>query len=289
MLHFCVSGAFQPIEHYVPVAKAAEAAGFRYMAVSDHIAHPEKIESPYPYTADGGLRWEPFTNWPDPMVAVGAMAAATETIRFVTGIYILPARRLFSVAKSVGTAAALSNNRLTLGIGVGWMKEEFQLMDEDFHTRGKRTDEMLEVLQKLWAGGWVEHHGKFYDFPRVELTPAPGRVPILVGGLSEAALRRTARHADGWISDIHTTEELRGIVAHIRELRADTPRANDPLYVFAAAVDAFDVDAYRRLEDVGVTHVQTKPWMLEGIEETDLQGKIDSMNRFRDQVLDKLD
>ena len=75
MLHFCVSGAFQPIDHYVPVAKAAEAAGFRYMAVSDHLAHPEKIESPYPYTPDGGLRWEPFTTWPDPMVAIGAMGA----------------------------------------------------------------------------------------------------------------------------------------------------------------------------------------------------------------------
>ena len=112
---------------------------------------------------------------------------------------------------------------------------------------------------------------------------------MLVGGLSEAALRRTARHSDGWISDIHTTDELRAIVARIRELRADTPRANDPLYVFAAAADAFDVDAYRRLEDAGVTHIQTKPWMLEGIDETDLQGKIDSMNRFRDQILDKLD
>jgi probable F420-dependent oxidoreductase len=285
MLHFCVSGAFQPIDHYVPVARAAEAAGFRYCAVSDHIAHPEVINSPYPYTPDGGLRWESFTNWPDPMVTVGAMAAATETIRFVTGIYILPARRLFTVAKSVGTAAAISGGRLTLGIGVGWMKEEFELLGEDFHTRGKRTDEMLEVLQKLWAGGWVEHHGRFYDFGRLELTPAPGRVPVLVGGLSEAAMRRTARLGDGWISDLHSTEELRGIVKHLRELRADTERADDPLYIFAAATDAFDLDGYRRLEDAGVTHVMTKPWAFHGVEETDLAGKLESLTRFRDEIL----
>ena len=289
MLHFVVSGAFGPAEHYVPIAQGAEAAGFRYCAVSDHIVQPETIRSPYPYADDGSPRWEPFTPWPDPMVTIGAMAAATEKIRFVTGIYILPARDLFTVAKSVGTAAALSNGRLTLGIGVGWMKEEFLLTGQDFHTRGKRTNEMLEILPRIWEGGWVEHHGRFYDFDRIEMTPAPGRVPILVGGISEPALKRAATLADGWISDLHTTEELRDIVNRLRTLRAESDRAEEPFYVFAACTDAFDLDTYRRVRDAGVTHLMTKPWMFHGVGEEDLQGKLDSMTRFGDEILAHMD
>ena len=101
------------------------------------------------------------------------MAAVTERIRFLTGIYVLPMRNPFVAAKAVGTAAWLSGDRVTLGVGVGWMREEFALLEQPFEQRGARTDEMIEVMRTLWAGGMVEHHGGFYDFARLQMSPAP--------------------------------------------------------------------------------------------------------------------
>jgi alkanesulfonate monooxygenase SsuD/methylene tetrahydromethanopterin reductase-like flavin-dependent oxidoreductase (luciferase family) len=143
---------------------------------------------------------------------------------------------------------------------------------------------MIAVLRKLWAGGWVEHQGEFYRFPRLEMSPAPGDVPIYAGGLSEAAFRRAARHCDGWISDLHTTEQLRGIVAHLHELRADGPRAGRPFAVLASCLDAVKPDDYRRLEEIGVTHVQTMPWVFYGGPTDDVAKRVDGIRRFGDEV-----
>ena len=278
--------AFGPVDHMTTMARAIEENGYDYVALSDHVVHPENIKTPYPYTEDGAPRWEPFTDWPDPWVSVGAMAAVTSRVRFVTGVYVLPMRNPFVVAKAVGTAAVISKNRLTLGIGTGWMEDEFDLLEQPFRRRGKRTDEMIEVLRKLWAGGMVEHHGEFYDFERLEMSPAPTEpVPIIVGGLSDRALRRAAHVGDGWISDRHTTEELRGYLSKLNEFRRDSPRAREPMQVLVSCMDAFDKDAYRRLEDMGVTHLVSKPWVFYGAGEDDLDAKLDGLKRFADEQL----
>ena len=217
------------------------------------------------------------------------MAAVTRRVRFFTGIYVLPMRNPFNVAKAVGTAAVLSGDRVTLGVGVGWMREEFQLLEQPFEQRGPRTDEMIEVIRKLWGGGMVEHHGRFYDFPRVQMSPAPrARIPILIGGVSDAALRRAGRIGDGWISDIHTSEELRGIVAKIRESQREAGREGAQLEIVAACSDAFGVDGYRRLEEIGVTHVQTMPWLFYGGPTDALDKKLEGLRRFADDVISKL-
>ena len=288
-MKFVVSFAFSATEHLLDMARAADEAGFDAAAVSDHVVHPEKIEAPYPYTSDGRPRWEPFTEWPDCWVSIGAMAAVTSRLRFVTGIYVLPMRNPFLVAKAVATAAVLSGDRVALGVGAGWMKDEFDLMQQEFRGRGKRMDEMIEVMRKLWAGGMVEHHGRFYDFARLEMSPVPkAEIPIYVGGLSEPALARAARRADGWISDLHSTAELRSIAAKLHELRADSERAGRPFHVLAAATDAFDLDGYRRLEDAGVTHVMTMPWIFYGGSILSLQDKRDGMLRFGQDVIEKI-
>ena len=285
-MKFCCHLAFGPTAHLVPMARAIEEAGYDTIALSDHVVHPETVKTPYPYTKDGSLRWEPFTDWPDPWVSVGAMAAVTSRVRFVTGVYVLPMRNPFVVAKAVGTAAAISDDRLTLGIGTGWMKDEFDLLEQPFERRGRRTDEMIEVLRKLWSGGMVEHHGEFYDFDRLEMSPVPSQpIPIVVGGLSERALRRAATLGDGWFSDLHTTDELRGYLAKLRAYRADAPRADEPMQVLVSCMDAFDRDAYRRLEDLGVTHLVTKPWLFHGGQENDLASKIEGLKRFADAQL----
>ncbi len=283
-MKFVTSLAFCDPAQILPLARACDAAGFDAVAVSDHVVQPERIDTPYPYTADGTPRWQPFTPWPDPWVTAGYVAAATERLRVLTSIYVLPLRHPVLVAKEVGTAAVLSNGRVALGLGVGWMREEFEIAGARFERRGARTDEMLEVLRKLWAGGWVEHQGEFYAFPRLEMSPAPGDVPIYAGGLSEAAFRRAAQRCDGWISDLHSTEQLRGIVAQLHELRADGPRAGRPFAVLASVLDAVKLDDYRRLEEIGVTHVQTMPWVFYGGPTDDTQKRVDGVRRFGDEI-----
>ncbi|MGH9187163.1 MAG: TIGR03619 family F420-dependent LLM class oxidoreductase, partial [Acidimicrobiales bacterium] len=279
-MEFCFSVTWNDPAHYVPLARAADEHGWWGMACADHIVNPETTRSTYPYTTSGQRRWEPFTPWPDPWVSVAAMAAVTERVRFFTTVYILPARTPFAVAKTVGTAAVLSGNRVGLGVGMGWMEEEFDAMEQPFPKRGRRADEMIEVIRKLWAGGWVEHHGQFYDFDRMEMSPAPSeQPPIYVGGVSDAALRRAARH-DGWISDMHTTDEFKTIVAKLRRYRKQAGRAGEPFAVIGSSKDAVDVDGYRRLEEAGVTHLLTWPWVFYSGKTQDLQEKLYGVARF---------
>lgn len=288
-MKFVCSLAFSRPSDYCELARACETAGVDTAAVSDHVVHPKEIHTPYPYTTDGRPRWEPFTDWPDPFVAIGAMAAVTTRLQFVTSVYVLSMRNVFLAAKAVATAAAMSGARVALGIGAGWMKDEFVLLEQDFHTRGKRTDEMMEVLRKLWSGGWVEHHGRFFEFEPLEMSPVPPcEIPIYVGGVSEAALKRAARLGDGWISDLHDTAELAGTIARLRAYRADSERADRPVAVLASCSDAFDVDGYRRLEEVGVTHVITMPWIFYGAQAGDLAGQLEGIARFGEDVISKM-
>ena len=281
--------AFADPAELAPLTRAAEAAGFAAVGLSDHVIHPRELKTPYPYTPDGKPRWEPFTPWPDPWVTAGWLAAQTERIRFYTTIFVLPMRNPLLVAKALATAAVLSHDRMVLGIGVGWMREEFTLLEQTFERRGARADEMIAVLRKLWAGGWVEHQGEFYAFDALEMSPVPRReIPIWSGGFSRPALRRAATLCDGWISDLHTTAELEGHLAALRELRADSPRAGRPFEAVVSCMDAVTLDQFRHLESIGVTQVATQPWMLYAGPKASLQQKLDGIARFGDEVVGPL-
>ena len=287
-MKFVIPTAFSPASQLCEMAVLAEQNGIDAIAISDHVAHPETIASPYPYTKDGAIRWTEDTAWPDPWVAIGAMAAVTARLRFLTNIYVLALRNPFLAAKQIATAAALSADRVALGVGVGWCAEEFELAGQDFKSRGRRTDEMIEVLRKLWSGDYVEHHGRCFDFPRVRMLPKPSApVPIYAGGLSEPALRRAAR-LDGWVSDLHSTAELREIVAKLRAYRAELGRGHESFDVVAASIDAFDADGIRRLAEIGVTHYATAPWILYGGKWDSIQDKRDGLRRFADEVISKV-
>ncbi len=284
-MEFCFSATFSQPEELVPLAQAGDASGWNTMSVSDHLINPVETASPYPYTKDGQRRWEMGTPWPDPWVTIGHLAAVTERLRFLTTVYILPARTPVHVAKQVGTAAVLSGNRVGLGIGMGWMAEEFEAMGTSFAQRGKRADEMLEVMRKLWTGEIVEHHGEFFDVPALEMLPAPTEaVPVYVGGLSTAALRRAARH-DGWVSDLHTIEELAAIRQQIEQYRQEYDRTEVPFSVFGSAKDAWDLDGYRRVAEAGVTHLVTMPWYFYAGATTDLAGKVGGIHQFAEDII----
>jgi len=286
---FCVSLAFSDLDQYVETARAAETYGWDYAVLSDHVVHPEQMATPYPYTEDGSPRWESEAPWPDPFVAVAAMASATQSLRFLTSVYVLPLRNPFFAAKAISTAAVMSGNRLTLGIGAGWMEDEFQLMEQEFRRRGRRMNEMIDVMRKLWTGEFVEHHGEFYAFDRLRMSPGLDEpVPVWSGGFSEAALRRVGRVTDGWISDLHSTEELGELIQKVRQYRAEAGRGDEPLPVVGACTDAFGVDGMRRLEEIGVTHLLTAPWMLYGLDGGTLEGKREGLERFANEVISAL-
>lgn len=280
--------AYQPIDHLVPLARAAEEAGFRAFCLADHVVDLEAVATPYPYTSDGRRRWEPDVDWPDPWVTVGALAQVTTRLQFFTSIYVAAMRNPFVVAKAVGTAAALSGGRVALGVGVGWCREEFELLEQDFGTRGRRTDEGLALMRELWKPGWTEFDGEFYRCDRLVMKPEPpGPIPIWVGGLSDVALRRAARH-DGWVGDMTSTDDAIDIARRLRALREESGRADEPFEVVLALTDALTPDDFARAAEGGVTLTMTMPWMYYCGQHAPLQDKLDGIRRFGEDVIDKL-
>jgi probable F420-dependent oxidoreductase len=277
---YYVSSAFLDTREIVGVAKAADDLGYDGMGIPDHVINLETLATPYPYTKDGQRRWQPFTDWPDPWVLIGALAQATTNLHFVTTVYIPAMRDPYSAAKSIGTAAYLADGRLELGVGVGWCKEEFTLMGQRFDRRGKRTDEMLDLMRALWQPGWTEFTGEFYRAPRLEMTPTPPGIPIYVGGLSDIALRRAA-HNDGWIGDLITTETAIAAAQRLRALRAENGLSMDDFTILTPLTDAFTIPDYERAEAAGITHILTMPWMFYTGPGATLAEKIDGMKRFR--------
>jgi probable F420-dependent oxidoreductase len=278
-----------PPEHLVPMARAAEDAGFDTIAMPDSVFFPEQVSADYPYSADGGRFWTPATPFVDPFVGISAMIAVTTRIRFVTNVVKLPIRDPLLVAKQLSSMASLSDNRMAIGVGLSWIPEEFAWTHTDMKTRGKRANEMIEIIKLVCAGHgpeWVEYHGQFYDFDRLMMSPAPtSPLPVYVGGLSEPGLRRAARLGDGWISVQNTEAEITAAIADLTRYRAEYGRADVPFEINALCTDVFDLDGFRRLADAGVTELQVVPWYFTGKDPDDLQNRIDSLRWWADEYI----
>jgi probable F420-dependent oxidoreductase len=259
---FWQSVSFTEPEQLVEIARIAEEVGFDGILVSDHLFFPEKLGSKYPYTPDGVPGFSAETAWPEPFSLVGAMSSVTRRLRFATMVYILPLRNPLEVAKATATLDVLSGGRFILGVGAGWMKEEFDQLGVDFRTRGARFDEAIEVLRKLWSGGMVEHHGRFFDFPRLQMSPKPSHgVPIYVGGASDAALRRAARSGDGWLGSGSDPAEASRILGELARMRREAGRERLPFEAVVPLTTPPDPDVLRRLEDQGAQGTVSYPFM----------------------------
>lgn len=281
-MRYGLSLSFTDTEEYLDLAQAAEERGFSWVTLSDHLIYPQKFSVPYPYTEDGVPRFSDTDPFPDPWIAMAAMAAVTRRIGFYTNVFVLPARNPVHVAKILGTASLFSQGRIALGVGMGWMPEEFAAAEQPFRNRGRRADEMIEVMRKLWTGEWVEHHGEFYDFEPVRMMPAPDKpVPIFVGGFSEPALRRAA-HNDGWISDLHTSDELIALTRRVQQYREEAGTSDRPFQVFCFnPTDAFTPESHQRLEEAGVGTITTAPWALAAMNgPVSMREKLKSMDEF---------
>jgi probable F420-dependent oxidoreductase len=288
-MKFWQSLSFTEPEHLLGIARKADEVGFDGAFMSDHVWHPTRIASAYPYSPDGKPSFDENIPWPDPWVMIGALAAVTSRLRFSTATYILPLRNVLQVAKTVGTAADLSGGRVALGIGVGWMKEEFEALGQDFHTRGKRTDEMIAALRAIWRGGEVEWAGAHVQFARGSMKPAPASpIPIFVGGQSPAALGRAGRLGDGWIGAGCGPDDVAGFMAQIEKARKEAGREGQPFEAIVPLTTPVDREIARRMEDLGVTALVSYPLAFQIGPGKSLAEKLAALDRYGNEVIAKL-
>jgi probable F420-dependent oxidoreductase len=289
-MKFSISIAMSEPSEYVPLARAAEDAGYHAAVLPDSIFYSEQVSAAYPYTPDGSRMWDGTTPWIDPMVGAAAMAAATRRLFFYTSVVKLPVRNAILFARQVMSVASLSSDRFGLGAGLGWLPEEARWCGAPFEGRGERMDEALAVLKLLFSGEMVEFHGRHFDFGRIQMSPRPGKtIPIYIGGHTEPALRRAAKY-DGWSSAMLRTDELIEIAGKLRALRQQIGRGDAPFEVQAVAIDAYQAEHFRALEAGGVTDVILLPWLFYGtpIRGGSLESKIDGIRKFADEVIAKL-
>ena len=289
-MRFTYAEAMVDPSFWAPLALAAEDAGYDAMTVADSVMYPEVGDSRYPYNPDGSREFLEDKPFIEPFTLIAALGAVTTRLEFATFVLKAPIRHPLLIAKSAASTAVMNGGRLLLGMGVSPWREDFLATGVPWERRGKRMDETVEIVRALLAGGYASYEGEAYDLPSVKLCPVPEQpVPILIGGHSEAALRRAARLGDGWMHAGGGPEALPDLLTRLAELREEHSRADVPFRVFAASVDAYSLDGLRSLEEQGVTDVIVGfrwPYQ-EGPDTEPLQAKLDALRRYADEVIAK--
>ena len=272
---------------YLPLARAAEEAGFTSFVIPDSVCYPEVSDSTYPYTLDGQREFLEDKPFIEPFSLIPAMAAVTTRLRFTTFVVKLPIRHPVLVAKQAASIAVMTQNRFGFGVGTSPWPDDFLVTGTDWKTRGARFDEMIAIVRGLTRGGHFEFHGKHYDFSHIKICPTPATpIPILIGGHSEAALKRAARN-DGWMHAGSDQETLERFLTRLHELRVEYDRANEPFENHVISFDGFTVEGVARLADLGVTDVIVGFRNVYDRDTMPLQKKIDALRLYADYVIAK--
>lgn len=252
-LRYLNTGSNVTSDKAISMAQAAEEAGFESIWTVDHVVVPKGYKSTYPY-ADSGRMGDgnEDMHYPDPLIYMAYLASVTKTIRLATGILIIPQRNPVVAAKQIATLDQLSGGRIDLGIGVGWLEEEFNAIGVPFEGRGKRTDEYIAAMRALWANDFAEYHGDFVDFEPIFCRPQPHNrtVPIIVGGHSKAAARRAGRIGDGFFPARGTPHDLFDIVKTTAKENGRDPEEIE----FTVSIPA-DLNEIPELAKIGVKRI----------------------------------
>lgn len=276
---------------FATLARKAEEVGFESLWMPEHLVFPAELPATYPYAADNRAPIEPGTPLYDPWVTLAFAAALTDKVRLGTSVYILPLRNPFVTARAVVTLDRLSQGRVILGVGIGWLKEEFEAVGEAFDNRAERTTEIVEILKALWTQDTIEYHGKHYSFGPVKFSPKPAQKPhppIEFGGETPAALRRAGTLGDGWIGvGGHTPDGIRDIVRSIDRAREAAGRLGQPFDITIGAPQDPSLDDLKRLEEAGVTRVYLRP-VTHAEKRIELPELLASMERLGNDIIAKL-
>lgn len=284
-LMFANVGPFASADGATAVASAAEASGLESVWTVEHVVVPHGYESAYPYSQDGRMPGPETSDIPDPLIWLTWVAARTQTIRLATGILILPQRNPVVTAKAVATLDAMSGGRVVLGVGVGWLAEEFAALGVPFEQRGRRTDEHIAAMRALWTEDLPTHHGEFTSFDGAICRPRPaqGTVPVVIGGHTAAAARRAGRLGDGFFP---ARGDLPALLVEMRRAAEDAGR--DPASIEVtwggsrvAGGGEAAVDEVGRLAEMGVDRVVIPPLAF------DAAGITEALGRFRNDVIAK--
>ena len=290
-MRFCYAESMIDPSFYAPLARAAEEAGFDSMVVPDSICYPEHADSVYPFNPDGTREFLEDKPFLEPFSLIPALGAVTERIRFITFVLKLPVRHPVLVAKQATSTAVLTGNRLVLGVGSSPWREDYDVLGVDWASRGRRMDEEIAILRGLAGGGYFSYHGKTFDLPPVKIAPVPSApIPVLIGGHSDAALRRAARLGDGWLHGGGDLAELPALLARLDGHRRQAGTAGRPFEVHVISMDAYTVDGVLRLAELGVTGVIVGfRWPYRSGPDTEpLEHKIAQLRRFADAVIAKI-
>jgi probable F420-dependent oxidoreductase len=252
----------------IELCKRAEAVGFESVWGGEHVILPSEFDSKYPYTKDGKIPAEPDTPIPDPLIWLSYVAAAAPKLQLGTCILIVPQRNPLVLAKELATLDQLSGGRVELGLGVGWLREEFAALGVEWARRGARNDEYVAAMRALWRGPHAEYHGEFVDFPKVTCSPRPvkGDIPMLVGGDSEAALKRAVRIADGYFPGEGDPEQLRALLTRLRQTAEQADRDPDSIEINAifGAQMSDPVAGVEQMKELGVGRIMVPAFFFAG-------------------------
>jgi probable F420-dependent oxidoreductase len=284
---FANVGPMTTPEGAIGIGQICEEAGIESLWTVEHIVVPVGYESQYPYSPTGRMPGPEHSDIPDPLIWLAYVAAATKTIRLATGILILPERNPLILAKELATLDRLSGGRVELGIGVGWLEEEFHALGIPWERRGDRTDDHVEVLRKLWADGPATHDSDFSSFGELYSRPRPtqGTIPIVVGGHTKPAARRAGRLGDGFFPGSGTHEELTELIQVMRDTAVEHGRDPDAIEITSGGQGALGsgaLDEIKRLADLGVSRVIIPPLAF------DLEGQRAQFGRYFDEVISKM-
>ncbi len=289
-MRFAYHAAMCRPDFYLPLAVAAEEAGFDTFTVPDSLCYPEESDSQYPYNADGDREFLDGVPFLEPFSLIPALGAVTSRIRFSTSVLKLAVRQPVVVAKSVSSVAVLTGNRFVFGVGISPWPDDFAATQIPWERRGKRMDEMMEIVKGLLGGEYFGYDGEIFQLDPIKICPAPSEsVPMLIGGHARPALRRAARLADGFIHAGGTLEDLAGMIGQIEADRREFGREREPFEYQAMTAEAFSPDGVKRLEDLGV-HESIVAFRNVYAREPDtksLEEKIGEIHWFADNVIHK--
>ncbi len=277
-------------EYYAPLARAAEAAGYTSMTVADSLIYPRESDSTYPYTDTGDREFLEDKEFIETTVLCAHLFAVTTTLRLTPFVLKLPVRPPVLVAKQASSLAFLSGNRLGLGVGLSPWPEDFAALGVDWARRGKRMDECMDIVRGLTSGEFFGYSGEFYEVEELKQCPAPTEpIPLLVGGHSDAALRRAVTKGDGWMHAGGDGEELDRLLTRLTEIRAEEGDTRDDFEVHVISYDAYDLDGVKRLEDKGVTDciVGFRVPYITGPDTEPLEKKVEHLEKYADAIIAK--
>ncbi len=252
-MKFSYNPSMCPAEQYLPLAQAAEQLGFHSMAFPDSLCYPEQASANYPYNGSGSREFLKGLPFVEPMVAIPFLAAQTQRLRFNTSVYKLAVRQPLVVAKQLATLAVLCGDRLDFGVGISPWPEDFEGCQIPWEKRGQRLDDQIHIIRGLLSGEFFSYQGKQLSIDSMQLCPVPAQQPpILIGGHSDAALKRAARLGDGWIGAGASLEEYRQLIGKLQDYRRQFERDHLPFSIQLSSADAFSSAGQAALTELGV-------------------------------------